>query len=184
MLKSAVDDSSNQRLERMRGARAAGDSAYLVRSLADPDNRHLAALYLADLRATEAIPEIRRLLGAGDPLARANAARALGKLSDRGSSPCLRELATSDPVPFVRGWAVGALGEVHDEAAAPTLAELLRDSEWQVRVAAAYALGRLGAAEFIPAVRAARRREGFMHLARRRAYSNALRELRRTNRVG
>src|SRR5690348_12813712 len=94
---------ADQRLARVLAAKDASDVAFLRASLRDPDNRHIAATFLGELGATEAAPEVVRLLDANDPLARSNAARALGLLGARESLPRLIELAESDPVPYVRG---------------------------------------------------------------------------------
>lgn len=175
---AAAEESADKRLKRILAAKAAGDTAYLVGSLRDPDNRHLSALFLGELDARGSISDIEVLLSANDPLARANAARALGKLRAREAAPRLLDLAQSDPIGFVRGWATGALGEIGDQSAVPALIDLLGDREWRVRVAAAYALGLVGDETSIPAIRRCLRREGLLHRFRRRAYREALDAIR------
>ena len=46
-----------------------------------------------------------------------------------------------------------------------------------MRVGAAFALGLIGDPRGVDAIRQARHREGFLHLARRRAYANAIRAI-------
>jgi HEAT repeat protein len=158
-------------------ARRVGDRTTLVASLRDPDNRSFAARYLGELGATEAAPEIARLLEANDPSVRSEAARALGLLGASEALPRLIELAADDPVPHVRGNAVTAVGRLDSSNAVTLLIDYLVDREWQVRVGAAYALGLIGDPRGVDAIRQARRREGFLHLARRRAYANAIRAI-------
>jgi hypothetical protein len=70
------EQDADARLRRLMTARRITDTATLVASLRDPDNRSFAAMYLSELGATEAAPEIVRLLEANDPLVRSRAARA------------------------------------------------------------------------------------------------------------
>jgi HEAT repeat protein len=165
------------RLGRIIAARKARDTATLIASLVDPDNRSIAAMYLGELGVTDAAPEIARLLEANDPLARSRAARALGLLNASAALPRLKELAADDSVPYVRGNAVTAVGQLGGVAAVPLLIDFLSDREWRVRVGAAFALGQIGDPRGREPIRQARRREGVLHLARRRAYSDALRAI-------
>jgi HEAT repeat protein len=171
------------RLQEILAARNSRDGDFLIRSLRDPDNRHLAALFLGELGRSDATPEITRLLDAANPLARANAARALGLLKAYDAVGRLTEIARDDPVPFVRGWATGALGRIGADASIPILLELLNDPEWRVRVQSAWALGLVGNDGAIEALKRARRRENPLHPLRRRAYRLALRSIKERHRV-
>jgi HEAT repeat protein len=162
------------RLGRVLAARDAGDTAALIASLRDPDNRSLAAQFLGDLEAKEAAAEIARLLDATDPLARSRAARALGLLGATDALPRLRELAEVDPVAHVRGNAVTAVGRLAGTGAVPFLIDCLTDREWRVRVGAAFALGLIGDPRAREPIRKARRRDGVLHIARWQAYAKAL----------
>ena len=68
------------RLRRARRAKLSGDSTYVVAALQDPVTRGLAAKYVAAMGATEAVPDLVRMLGAHEPYPRSAAAAALGKL--------------------------------------------------------------------------------------------------------
>ena len=168
---------ANLRLEMVLAAREAGDANYLAGALKDPDNRHLAALYLGQLGVLDAAPAIVLLLDASNPLARANASQALGMLSYTPAAPKLAEVALADTVPYVRAWAVQALGLLEREAAVPILLKLLNDPEWRVRLSAVSTLGTLGDQSCVGQIDQARRREPPFS-GRRHAYRKALRAIR------
>jgi HEAT repeat protein/PBS lyase HEAT-like repeat-containing protein len=127
----------------IRSAREHRDIPYLIDALRDPDHRAIAAGYVADLGAVQAIPGLLRLLDANDPHIRATAARALGQLRAVEALPRLREIAREDE-DFVRSWAVGAIANIGDSENADLLIGFLNDRSMRVRAAAALGLGRLG----------------------------------------
>jgi HEAT repeat protein len=79
----------------------------------------------------------------------------------------------------VRGNAVTAVGRLDGPNSVTLLIGYLIDSEWHVRVGAAGALGLIGDPRGVEAIRHARRKEGLLHVARRRAYTNAIRAIAR-----
>src|SRR5437868_2834684 len=101
--------SSPEFFQKVRAARRAGDTAFLIEALDSPIEASLAAGYLGELGAVEAIPSLLPLLASPNPHDRASAATALGQLGAAAASPLLGELAERDPVPWVRSWALGAL---------------------------------------------------------------------------
>jgi HEAT repeat protein len=169
-----VDDTDG--LRRLRAAKDEGDVAALKEGLRDPDNRHIAAAWLAELQAREAAPEIARLLDAANPLARSSAARSIGLLGCTDWLPRLLELAADDAVPYVRGTAVTAVARLGGANVLPLLIGYLSDDEWRVRIGAAFGCGLIGDPRAVDPIRRARRREG-LRIMRRRAYSDALRKL-------
>lgn len=91
-------------------------------------------------------------LHASSSLARVAAARALGRIQNRGSVPALTE-ALRDRIPSVRREAAFALGLVGDSAAAPALAARLGpETDPGARVSIVTALGYLGARQTGPAL--------------------------------
>jgi cyclophilin family peptidyl-prolyl cis-trans isomerase len=91
-------------------------------------------------------------LGASSPLARAAAARALGRIQNRGSVPAL-SAALRDRIPSVRREAAFALGLVGDSTAATVLeARLGPETDPATRVSLVTALGYLGARTSGPAL--------------------------------
>ena len=85
-------------------------------------------------------------LRAGDPLAAANAVRALGRLRLVAQDREFLDLL-GDPRPRVRHETILALGESRSEAAVPFLAPLLRGGDAKARTLAIHALGRVGGAD-------------------------------------
>jgi HEAT repeat protein len=70
-------------------AKAEGDVVALMAALRDPDVRTIAASFLGDIGARNAIPEISRLLSSSNPKARSGAIKALSKLrQSRRHPPC------------------------------------------------------------------------------------------------
>lgn len=98
--------------------------------------------------SSEAAPYVERLLHDEDPKARADAALALSKIGDVASVPALIQVLgnTNEEEP-VRTWAAIALGELGKLEGAPTgpaLVNALKDSNFNVRSAAAHGLGCMG----------------------------------------
>src|SRR5687768_16257083 len=100
-----------------------------------------AAEALAEL-APESLPALERALGATSPVARANAAYALGE-SGEPKGAALLVAALDDTAPPVRARAAQGLGKLEEESAAQGLVELLGDAEASVRLAALEALSEL-----------------------------------------
>jgi HEAT repeat protein/cyclophilin family peptidyl-prolyl cis-trans isomerase len=91
-------------------------------------------------------------LRASSPLARAAAARALGRIQNRGSVPALT-VALRDRIPSVRREAAFALGLVGDSTAAAALeARLGPETDPAARVSLVTAIGYLGARRSGPAL--------------------------------
>ena len=91
-------------------------------------------------------------LGGASPQVRAAAARALGRIQNRGSVPALTG-ALRDRIPSVRREAAFALGLVGDSTAAPALAARLGpETDPAARVALVTAIGFVGARQGGPAL--------------------------------
>jgi HEAT repeat protein len=159
----------------MYAAREQDDRRFLIRALSDPEHRRAAARFLADLGAIEAIPEIERLLDASDAGVRRTASRTLGQLRAVAALPKLREVAADDVDPVTRSWAIAALGAIGGEHAVGDIAVFLNDPDWFVRRAAAFSLGVLGAAEGLPILARARKKERWTH---RREFRKAARRIK------
>ena len=121
----------------VRAARDRRDVPYLIGALRDPDHRAMAAGYIADLEAFEAVPDLLRLLDARDPHVRASAAKAIGDLRATEALRAVREIAVSDEEDFVRSWAVGAVGKIAGTDETEFLINFLQDPSMRVRAAAA-----------------------------------------------
>lgn len=92
------------------------------------------------------------LLRGGSPAVRASAARALGRIQNRGSVPALVQ-ALGDRSPSVRHEAAFGLALVGDSAAAPAIvARLAAEPDTATRVALITALGYMGARNGSPAI--------------------------------
>jgi HEAT repeat protein len=176
----AVGFRPNPRFQRIYEAKLAKDVPTLINALADPDFRRTVARYLAGLGATEAIPEIRRLLQVSDPDTRSAAARALGQLSASAAVPELVEIAQHDPSTVTRSWVIAALGQIGDSRAKDSLERILAaDEEIWLRRSAASALATTGERSSIPILRRASRREP---VVRRLRYHRAIRAITRRHR--
>jgi HEAT repeat protein len=178
---SAARDESDreERLRRIFAAKEDGDTDYLIASLRDPDYRHMAAKFLAELAERksfpEAIPALLRLLDANDPHTRSSAALALGRLRAEEAAPRLVGVAQQDPIAWVRAWAVGALGDLRDQRTVPVIITLLQDPDWRVRRSAAVVLGELGDERAIHPLERGLAAERWIG---RRPYRKALRQLK------
>jgi HEAT repeat protein len=168
-------------LSRLFDAKARGDRAYLIESLRlEPEHAGLAADSLANEGATEAIPNLTRLLGAADPNARIAAIKALERLGLPDQlKPRLLEIARTDEA-GVRAWATSALGSYGDRDLTPFLVSLIDDPSWRVSSAAVLALRKQGDPLALERVREARRslwRSPARFWLYRRLYTDVIREL-------
>ena len=115
-----------------------------------PEMRHLACDLLGEIRDPKAVPVLAEALGDKDEFGTSvasAAARALGRIGDRGSIPALLKVLES-PDRDLRYEAARSLGSLRANEAAATLRKLLKDSgetahHRLIRCAAAEALGRL-----------------------------------------
>lgn len=135
------------------------EAAALAREgLHDPDGfvRATAAKLLGDLgdrRHVDAVAEV--LAGDPDPVARQRAAETLTRLGGERSVEALTA-ALADPMQRVRQAAVEGLSELDPSAGRDELVRLLRsDAVWEIRAAAAHALGLTGDPEVRPELEAA-----------------------------
>lgn len=113
----------------------------------DEEVRHCAATALGHIGAP-AVDALLVTLSDVSPVARAEAARALGYLADTHSfMPLL--VALDDPDPEVRGSAAWAIGGLHDPRGLVPLLVALDDADARVREGAASGLGRSGDARAV-----------------------------------
>ena len=149
----------------------------LVGFLADPIKASRASTYLAQIGATEAAPEIERLLSASQPYIRVAAVAALGKLRARDAAGSVEHLARGDQNQAVRSFALVALAEILGPDARPTIRSAVADDpDWRTRRAAALALGLVGDREDLNILSSAAAEEPRW---RRRRYHQARRAIRR-----
>lgn len=134
----------DERLKRIIQAKIDRDTSILIDALSDDENRDTAMRYLVRLQATEAVPAIIRATQVANPITRANAATALGKLRARDAIPELREMARHDPIDYVRGWAIDGISRIDEQAGVETAVEALSDDKEAVRYTALYVLRRSG----------------------------------------
>ena len=101
-------------------ARPEGAGQVIIRFLNYSDPRIVADALntMARLRLKEGTDQVRQLLGNGDAMVRANAARVIGAAEDKGAYDKLLELALHDTDLRVRVSAIRALGSLKDERAA------------------------------------------------------------------
>jgi HEAT repeat protein/cyclophilin family peptidyl-prolyl cis-trans isomerase len=116
----------------------------------DADERVIPAVVtsLAALKAPGVVDVIGARLKTGDPIVRAAAATALGRLKPASGPVLLAEAyktGLKDTTYVARGAALAALVEYGAAAATPTLTEALSDNEWAIRVRAAALLKQLDA---------------------------------------
>jgi len=161
----------------LRAARQRRDIDTLVVGLDDPIEGHFAANYLAELHATQATPQIAKLLSDPAPKKRSAALKALGALGSAQHLPEIERLARADVVPWVRASAVEAAAKLAPiDELRPLLHRGLVDEGWQVRFTAAYVLGLEGSEEDSSVLASAARRDVWW---RRRVYRKATRAIRR-----
>lgn len=175
-----MEQTKDERIRALLTAKNERDSGYLIGALVDPDIRFMAAAYLGDIGATEAVPALLRLLSVGHPKTRTAAARALGRLSAVEAVPRLMELAANDPDLAARSHSIQALANIGDRRAQSLLIDLLDDSNWLLRSDVVYALGVMGDEGAIAPLQAAASKRS---LFRRRAYRKAMRNIRRRTRM-
>jgi HEAT repeat protein len=166
-------------LARTLQARMQHDIGYLVSALRDPEARTLAAKYLAELNAGEAIGPLTRMLMVRDPHSRAAAASALGRLKADAAVEALISIAENDPERFVREWAIGALARINHPEGTGALIALLSDPNRRIRRWTATALGSSAGLDAVDALERARSREPWF---RTRPYRRAIRSIRRRSR--
>ena len=121
----------------------------LIKALSHDDDevRHCAVTALGHVGAP-AIDAVLETLSDVSPVARSEAARALGYLADaRSFMPLI--VALDDPDPRVRGSAAWALGCLHDPRGLVPLLVALDDADARVREGAAAGLGRSGDARAV-----------------------------------
>lgn len=163
----------------MHAAKKLGDigDARAVQPLISILNDEEAGIRAADALAQIGKPSVESIIVAmksENPIARRNAAIALGKIGDnrgvnslihalrdndlivrRNAAQALGEIqdtsavkplinALSDKVPIVRRYAASALGEIEDKRAVAPLTSALTDNDAIVRINAAAALNRMG----------------------------------------
>lgn len=104
-------------------ARPEGAGAVVSRFFGYTDPRIVADALntLARLRLKDGVEQVRPLLGNGDPIVRANAARLLGGAEDKQSFDELLSRALNDSDPRVRVTAIRALAALKDQRAAQPL---------------------------------------------------------------
>jgi len=101
----------------------------------------------------EAAPRLLSLVEHGHWLVRANAARALVRIGALDAGPALRARLAKETAPRTKIALLDALGSIGGKGAAPSLGLLTTElgaPAWQVRVAAAHALGRIGLMDAVP----------------------------------
>jgi HEAT repeat protein len=157
-------------------AKIKGDVPHLVFALRDPDHRAIAAEYLADLGARDAIPQIAVLLDAESNWARGAAIDALGRLGGEAYVARLLALARTDPWQHNRARAIVSLGRLRYDGAFDDVIPFLASPDFNVRRCAALALGELGDKRALVPLAEAKRRE---RLWRRARYRTAIRKIER-----
>ncbi len=119
--------------------------------LSHPDGmvRAYVARVCGRLRLDAALAKLVAQLDDRNWYARAEAAIACGTMKDVKAMPGLRKIVTSDPSEKARVAAMDALAMYGEDAqtAVPLVAKLLDSSQWQLRIAAAQALGGIGSME-------------------------------------
>jgi hypothetical protein len=175
MLDVMVED-INERGRRLLVARREGDVGYLRDALVDAEIRSSAARLLGVMGATEAIPQLMRLLRAGDPRTRSSALRALTRLEAREAVSSVKPLVLSDESATVRTHAVSAFRRLGQPAQTiPVLLKALRDPDGGVSACAAHQLGVIGDESAIEPLRVAQRSHSWVRAG---AYRKAIRRIR------
>jgi HEAT repeat protein len=156
--------------------------AALIEGLDDPVEGTTAARFLADVGASEAIPELLRHLRSEDPHIRSSALIALGRLRAASAAPQIEEALLSDEVPWVRAAAIEAAeGAVPLESLRPLLHRALEDERWNARFVAARTLEGVGDSSDLAGLRAAKKADVWW---RRGVYRKAIRAIRRRAKSG
>jgi HEAT repeat protein len=133
------DDQAVPRLLRSLGPKAG--SAHVVANVAR----------IFGLRKdAEAVPILMRWVDHRHWLVRANVARALALIRPEGAGPVLLARLAKETAPRTKIALFDALSDLRQADALPLMTTDLGASEWQVRVAAAHALGRLGLMAAVP----------------------------------
>lgn len=112
-------------LVRLFEAKDRGDIAYLFDGLRDPQSRSMAAKFLGELKARQAVRPLIQLLRAGDKATRSSAAEALGEIGETEAVADLIERLRLEDDVVPRTFAITALGKLRDERALTPLCELL-----------------------------------------------------------
>jgi HEAT repeat protein len=110
-------------------------------------NRHIADA-LGALRAREAVPALKELVGSPDRFVQVAAVDALGRIGDPAAVDTLAAVATGEGVePFTAKKALFALGRIGDQRAAPTVLKMLFEERPGVSFfpEAAFAVTQIGA---------------------------------------
>jgi hypothetical protein len=99
----------------------------------------------------DALPKLEEQLADKNWYARAEAAVACGRMKDVKAMPAMRKMVTADASEKAQVGAMDALAMFKEDAAtaAPLIAKALDSAQWQIRIAAAQALGELGQMESI-----------------------------------
>ncbi len=118
---------------------------------ADGIVRAYTARLCGRLRLTDAISRLKVQLGDRNWYARAEAAVALGVMKDTGAMSGMRKMVDSDPAEKARVGAMDALAMFGTDAATavPVISKQLGHAQWQIRIAAAQALGEIGSMESV-----------------------------------
>lgn len=114
----------------------------MVEILTQPFNsimRRLAAEALGKMGEPKAVPALLEVSAEDDMPLRKSALEALQEIGAAGFEEMLNGLA--HPSPDVRKTAIIALSRINEPGACPAFAEALKDPDWNVRFAAAQALG-------------------------------------------
>jgi HEAT repeat protein len=175
--RSSGNPTKNQRGSELMKAKRRGDTEFLRDALVDAEIRTMAVKYLGDIGATEAIPQILRLVSAGDPITRSSSIRALTKLDAEEAVDELERVIAADESNTVRAHAVSAISRLgKPERVLPVLFRALEDPDGSVSACAAHHIGRFGDASAIPALLKAKESHS---IVRGGAYRKAIRRIRR-----
>lgn len=147
-------------LGQLEAKAAAQALAAALRSDADAEVREMSAWALGNI---EARPETAALVAAAkgdsDDSVRETAVWALGNGGDESAADALGQILSTDRNPRVRNTAAWALGQFDLRTAPKGLIDALGDGDRGLRTKAAWALGEIGDAAALPAIRAAMNRE-------------------------
>src|SRR5579875_3396193 len=97
---------------KLQSARRAGDTATLIEGLSDPIEGYVAARFLGDVGAKDAVPDLMEYLDSPDSQMRASVVRSLGKLGASLALPHIETAVEGDEAPSVRMRAVEAAAEL------------------------------------------------------------------------